>query len=638
MCGIAGLLCLSHQQRATHDDARRMSATLAHRGPDDAGVYVDPLGRCTLGFRRLAIIDLAGGHQPISNEDGTIWLTFNGEIYNYRELRADLLDNGHRFRTESDAEVIVHAFEEWGPDCVLRLAGMFALALWDEAEGRLLLARDRLGKKPLAYAIANGRLAFASETKALLELHDVSRALDPQALHEYLLFQYVPAPRSIYRHVRHLPPASRLECAHGAEVVAHPQRYWTVPSGTIAEAIGGRSDRAYAEARETLDVLLTRAVQKRLVADVPIGAFLSGGIDSSIVVGLMRRLGASPLRTYSIGFADPRFDESAHARTVADFFHTEHHEQIVTPQALEVLDTLAYHYDEPFADSSAIPTYYLSRFTRGGVTVALTGDAGDECFGGYDRYRAARLAGRMDWVPSMVRAPLAAVARLLPRGQSKSLSRKTYRFLQALAASPARRYLAWMNVFTPLQLAAGYSREFREQVELDAPVEWFERLYGTGGPEVVEAAIWTDFASYLPGDLLVKVDRASMACGLECRCPFLDHEVVEFAQRLPVDWRVGPRGGKRILRDWAGGFLPAETLRRSKMGFGVPVGEWFRSELKPALESTLLSGGSLASRIFRADWLRQLIGSHLAGVEHHGHALWSLMMLEHWSRRWNPVT
>ncbi len=636
MCGIAGVLCLSNEQRATLDDARRMSDTLAHRGPDDAGAYVDPLGRCALGFRRLSIIDLTGGHQPLSNEDGTVWVAFNGEIYNFRELRAELVENGHSFRTHSDAEVIVHAFEEWGANCLHRFAGMFALALWDERDGRLLLARDRLGKKPLAYAIAKGRLAFASETKALLALADVPRQLDPQALHEYLLFQYVPAPRSIYRNVRHLPPATRLECTCGTEAAPHPTRYWALPGGTIAEPIRGRRERAYAEARQTLDRLLTAAVEKRLVADVPLGAFLSGGIDSSIIVGLMRRLGASPLRTFSIGFPDARFDESAAAREVAEHFGSEHHEQIVTPRALEVLDTLAFHYDEPMADSSAIATYYLSRFTRAGVTVALTGDAGDECFGGYDRYRAARLASRMDWLPSLVRAPLAGLAKLLPRGQSKSASRRVYRFLQSLGESPARRYLAWINVFTPLQLAAGYREELRRQINFDAPIEWFERLYGSGGPDVVEAAIRTDFAGYLPGDLLVKVDRASMACGLECRCPFLDHELVEFAQRLPIDWRLGPGGGKRILRDWAATLLPERPLRRAKMGFGVPIGEWFRGELRPRLERELLAADSLPATIFRRDWLQSLLAAHASGREHHGHALWSLLMLERWARRWRP--
>jgi asparagine synthase (glutamine-hydrolysing) len=403
MCGIAGILSLSPGAPVEPDAVDRMSAQLVHRGPDDQGRYVDPQGRCGLGFRRLSIIDLAGGHQPLSNEDGTVWIIFNGEIYNFPELRAELEAQGHRFATRTDTEVIVHLYEQYGTACFARLAGMFAVALWDERRGRLVLARDRFGKKPLTYAAYAGRLYFASEAKAILATPGLPRALDPQALHRYFIFQYVPAPHSIYRGFRKVPPGHALTIDVGATPadVPAPEPYWQLQPAPFTGT--------YADAKQRLGELLTRAVQKRLIADVPLGAFLSGGIDSSIVVALMRELGVAPLRTFSIGFPHPRYDETAYARQVAQRFNTEHHEHLVTPQAREVLDTLAYHYDEPFADSSAIPTYYVSRWTRASVTVALTGDAGDECFAGYDRYRALQLAGRVDWLPRTARRALASI-------------------------------------------------------------------------------------------------------------------------------------------------------------------------------------------------------------------------------------
>jgi len=394
MCGIAGIVSLAPDARVEPDALRTMTAQLVHRGPDDDGHYVDPQARCGLGFRRLSIIDVAGGHQPLGNEDRTVWTVFNGEIYNFRALRAQLERRGHRFATRTDTEVIVHLYEEHGDARVSHLAGMFALAIWDQTRGRLLLARDRFGKKPLTYAIHNDRLYFASEAKAILALPGVPREIDAQSLHRYLIFQYVPAPHSIYKGFHKLPPGHLLTLDAGQPRHATPQAYWRLEPRPF--------DGTYEDARARLGELLTAAVEKRLVADVPLGAFLSGGIDSSIVVSLMRELGVSPLRTFSIGFPDRRYDETAFARQVAQRFQTEHHEHVVTPQAREVLDTLAYHYDEPFADSSAIPTYYVSRYTRESVTVALTGDAGDECFAGYDRYRAAAFAARLDWPPRPV--------------------------------------------------------------------------------------------------------------------------------------------------------------------------------------------------------------------------------------------
>jgi asparagine synthase (glutamine-hydrolysing) len=629
MCGIAGILSLSPGVRVDPDALDVMAGQLVHRGPDDEGRYVDPQGRCGLAFRRLSIIDLAGGHQPLANEDQTVWTVFNGEIYNFRDLRAELEQQGHVFTTRTDTEVIVHLYEEHGEAAFNRMAGMFAIAIWDQPRGRLLLARDRFGKKPLTYTVHDDRLYFASEAKAILALGQVPRVLDPQSLHRYLIFQYVPAPHSIYQGFRKLLPGHYLLIDAHQPLRDQPQPYWQLKPSPF--------DGNYEDAKARLGELLTAAVERRLIADVPLGAFLSGGIDSSIVVALMRRLGVSPLRTFSIGFPDPRYDETAYARQVARRFQTEHHEHLVTPQAREVLDTLAWHYDEPMADSSAIPTYYVSRWARERVTVALTGDGGDECFAGYDRYRAARLAAGLDWIPSRLRRLLAAGASCLPHRQPRTASNRLHRFLTAVADSPALRYLSWVSIFPPAMLAAGYRDEFRATLDWDEPVAWFERLYASADGPAASRAVHTDLASYLPYDLLTKVDIASMACSLECRCPMLDHELVSFALSLPLAWRLGRRGGKHILKDWAWDRLPPEILHRRKMGFGVPVGEWFRGELQDVVREHVLSPQGLCARVFRSAWLQALVDAHLSGRTNYQHQLWALLTLELWRQRWQPA-
>lgn len=645
MCGIAGIVSLSPGRRVDPETLRAMAAQIVHRGPDDEGYYVDPQGRCGLAFRRLAIIDLAGGNQPIANEDRTVWTAFNGEIYNFAALRDELRQRGHSFRTRTDTETIVHLYEEQGADCVARLHGMFALAVWDERRGTLLLARDRFGKKPLVYAVHDGYLYFASELKAILALPHVPRVLDRQALHKYLLFQYVPAPHCVYRGFGKLPPAHLVEVRAGSGGAN--------PSRTLLQPLPGREAceptsrpywkleptpfaGSYADAKAELGRLLTQAVEKRLIADVPLGAFLSGGIDSSIVVGLMRRLGVSPLRTYSIGFEDARYDESHYAQRVAAHFQAEHHAHVVTPAAREILPKLAFHYDEPFADSSAIPTYYVANWTRTGVTVALTGDGGDEIFGGYDRYAALRLAGRLDFVPAAVRRGLAHLAAHLPHRQPRTFTHRLYRFATALGEPAARRYLSWMNIFTPAALQAGYCAEFAAQLDFEAPLTAFDAQFTRGPLPAPDQAMHLDIATYLPFDLLVKVDIASMANSLECRAPFLDHELATFALSLPLAWRMGSRGGKHILKDWAKDLLPPEVLARRKMGFGVPVGAWLRGELRDLVESCILDEEGVALRIFRPVWLRTLVDDHLSGRVNHEHPLWALLMLSLWARRWRP--
>lgn len=626
MCGIAGIL--GRDGGVEEDALRRMATPLTHRGPDDEGVYVDPQGRAGLAFRRLSIIDLDGGRQPISNELGTIWVVFNGEIYNYRALRDDLAARGHRFRTASDSETIVHLYEEFGERCFERLSGMFAIAIWDEPAGRLLLARDRLGKKPLLFARRGTNFYFASEAKAILALPGSDAAIDPQALHEYFLFQYIPAPRCIFRDFAKLLPAHYAIVTPDALWPPVQTAYWASPQPA-------RFSGTYDDARERIGELLESAVRKRLMSDVPLGAFLSGGMDSSVVVALMRRLGVSPLRTFSIGFTDPRYDETRYARQIAAQFQTEHHEEIVTPRAVEILDTLSYLYDEPFGDSSAIPTYYVSRAARRSIKVALTGDGGDEVFGGYDRYVAAQLAARLDRLPTFLRNTAAAAGGLLPRGRAKSRSNRAARFLISLSQPAWRRYFSWVNVILPESLADGYQPRFRSSFSWDEPLAWFRGLFESGGETGdAQRGMRADLVSYLPYDLLTKVDVASMGCGLECRAPLLDHELIEFALSLPVDWKIRGGRGKRILRDWAAGILPPSIRNRGKMGFGVPIGEWFRGELRDRLRAALLSGESICREIFRPEWLNMLLEEHLSARKNHEHALWLLLMLDSWQKRW----
>lgn len=647
MCGIAGILSLRPDAPVKPEELRAMAARLGHRGPDDVGEYLDSQRRCGLAFRRLAIVDLETGNQPIANEDGSVQAIFNGEIYNYQALRDELRRAGHLFRTRGDAEAIVHAWEQYGDAFPQKLDGMFAIALWDARRAALALVRDRFGKKPLVYAAWGGRLYFASEAKALLALPHVRPALDAQSLHRYLLFGYVPAPHSIYQGFHKLPPAHMLMVSaatpagapgpealpRGAQThhaLAASAAYW-LPPRPRDRAASGEYRLDYETAKQQFAERLADAVQRRLMADVPLGAFLSGGVDSSVVVGLMKKLGVQPLKTFSIGFAGaPDYDETAFARRVAEHFGTEHHEQIVTPEARAALDVLAWHFDEPFADSSAIPTYYVSRYTREHVTVALTGDGGDECWGGYDRYRAVELGSALDALPGSMRRGLARLGARLPGGRFKSRGQRWRRFLTALRHDGARRYQAWVGLFSPESLAAGYRSEWLEQLAPDEPLAWFAGIYDCDGGDAPNRANCADLVSYLPDDLLTKVDLASMACSLECRCPFLDPAVIACVFDLPPAWRMG----KKMLRQWAREFVPPAALNRPKMGFGVPVGQWLRGPLRDLLDADILSPDALASRMFCADWLARLCGEHLSGRADHGPQLWGLVMLERWRRTW----
>jgi len=636
MCGITGAVWSQPDKRIEQAILRRMVEVLAHRGPDGEGTYsadlrIEPgqqaMPGVALGHRRLAIIDLAGGRQPMANEDQSVWIVFNGEIYNFRELRRRLEANGHRFLTHSDTEAIVHLYEEEGADFAEHLNGMFAVAIWDARQRQLVLARDRLGEKPLVYRLEPGRLLFASELKSLLEAPGVPRELDPQAVDAYLTYQYVPHPRTIFRGIAKLPPGHVAVYRDGRLEV---RPYWQ-PDFQAEELRPAEEDAC--ELRE----LLTSSVEMRLESDVPLGAFLSGGIDSTIIVGLMQKLSRQPVRTFSIGFPVPEYDETRYAAIAARQFGTLHREFRVEPDAVAVLPKLVWHYDEPMADSSAVPTWYLSQVTREHVTVALTGDGGDELFAGYPRYQAVWLGSWFDRLPRIVRRVLAGRywQKLPASPRQKSFRRRLRRFAEMLGKPPLQRYLEWIAIFGEARRVALYCPEFLASLPDADPLEFLEtRAALCSERDPVTSASLTDLLTYLPCDLMTKVDVASMAHGLECRPPFLDHRVVELAARMPLARKFRAGRGKRILLETFADLLPVEIRHRSKMGFGVPLDHWFRGPLAGLTRDVLLDKTTLDRGIFRRETVAQLIEEHLAGRFDHAYRLWALLVLELWQRQW----
>ncbi|HVX14898.1 MAG TPA: asparagine synthase (glutamine-hydrolyzing) [Pirellulales bacterium] len=636
MCGITGAVWTDAGEPIDAATLARMTDVLAHRGPDDRGVYSSETGAhyypgsiagAALGFRRLSIIDLAGSNQPLANEDGSVWVVFNGEIYNYRTLRKRLEGSGHRFRTSGDTETLVHLYEDEGPGFVKHLEGMFALAIWDVRRRQLVLARDRLGKKPLVYRHEPERLLFASELKSLLEVPGLPREIDPSALDEYLTYQYVPHPNTIFRGYRKLPPGHVAVYANRRLSV---EPYWR-PDFSLERK------RPAADYRAELREKLTAAVETRLQSDVPLGAFLSGGVDSSIVVGLMSRLSQEKVRTFSIGFPVAEFDETSYAREVAQKLGTIHQEFRVEPDGVAILPKLVWYYDEPFADSSAVPTYYVSKLTREHVTVALTGDGGDELFAGYPRYRAVEIGAWFDRLPRPVMKFLAGEFwQRLPSGQrQKSYLRKFKRLVGAFGRTPERRYLDWISIFNEVRRAEMYDESFIAQLPESDPFDFLSTAFARSGDrDPITAASLADLVTYLPCDLMTKVDIASMANSLECRAPFLDHHLVELAAAMPIGLKYRRGRGKRILIETFSDLLPATVRRRAKMGFGVPLGHWFRHELKDFTRDVLLDERALSRGYFRPDAIRQVVEDHQTGRYDHSYRLWALMVLELWQREW----
>jgi len=638
MCGICGAVWTDENGALSAESLKAMSDRLIHRGPDDAGDYRD--NHAALGFRRLAIIDVAGGHQPLSNEDGTIWTVFNGEIYNYPALRRRLEAKGHVLRSRGDTETLVHLYEDEGTQMFSLLRGMFALAIWDARHRTLVLARDRLGQKPLVYHHDGSRLVFASELKALLALPEslVPRRLDPIALDHYLSYGYVLHPRTVLAGTSKLPPAHFAVWHDGRLTI---ERYWH-PEWNL------QRNRPVEEDVEELRATLGDAVREQMISEVPLGTFLSGGIDSTIIAGLMQQASSRPVKTFAIGFPDPAYDETRYAELAARYLGTEHRTFIVEPKAWETLPELAWQFDEPFADSSALPTWYVSRETRRDVTVALTGDAGDELFGGYDRYRALALTELFQRLPSVSRRLLGgSVVRVLPRAaRTKSRLRRLQRLFEHINEPAEARYLGWMTTFdeaarmslysdAQLDLLASAASALPDPSEADPASDLAIAFAAAGRRDQVTRAMVADLLTYLPGDLLVKVDLASMAHSLECRGPFLDHRVVELAMAMPLDRKIQLRSGrsKVVLKRAFSDLLPPSIKTRSKMGFGVPLSRWFREELKNELRDVLLDPVCLDRGLFRPEAIENLVYEHIDGKREHSYRLWALLMLELWFRR-----
>jgi asparagine synthase (glutamine-hydrolysing) len=622
MCGIVGQ---ARRDGATvsPDLLESMCSALEHRGPDSRGVHLE--GQVGLGIQRLRVIDLATGDQPVYNEDRSVAVVLNGEIYNYRELRTRLIANGHRFASDGDTEVIAHLYEEEGAAFVRSLAGMFGLALWDARRGELLLARDRLGKKPLFYAERGGAISFASELWALLADGEISRELDPDALDRFFAYTYVPSPFSAFRSVRKLPPASLLRWRDGRMSC---ETYWQPDYGTKL-AVG--SD---AEAGELVREALRTAVGRRMVADVPLGAFLSGGVDSTAVVAAMAEQSVDPVKTFSIGFEDERFDELPHARAVAERFGTDHHELIVRPDAVELLPKLVRHYGEPFADHSAIPSFYLAEMARREVTVVLTGDGGDEVFGGYGRYANAAMLQRLDRVPAGARRALAAAARRVRAdGDLTSLRNRLRRASALLPLTPQERYVRAMSRFGPALAESLYTPQFRDSIASPTAETIHAAWEDSSAGGLVDRMLDVDRQTYLPGDLLTKMDIASMAYGLEARSPLLDHELVELGAALPARFKVRGREKKIALRAALRGVVPDAEIDRAKQGFQVPMAEWFRTDLRELARETLLASDARSHRYLRRDLLGGLLERHLAREEDNSSLLWSVLTFELWQRQ-----
>jgi asparagine synthase (glutamine-hydrolysing) len=591
-----------------------MCDVIRHRGPDDEGVWVEE--GVGLGMRRLSIIDLSTGHQPIHNEDGSVWIVFNGEIYNFKELRRQLESAGHWFYTNTDTETIVHAYEQWGVAAIKRLRGMFGLAIWDRKSKTLLLARDRIGIKPLYYAEANGRLYFGSELKSLLRAPDLPRDLDLDALDHYLSFLYTPRDGSIFRNVRKLPPGHLLTWRDGSISV---EQYWQMAA---EEAVAASEAEAIAALRD----VLTDAVRSHLISDVPLGAFLSGGIDSSLVVGLMAQTSGARVKTFSIGFDQPAFDELEHARRVAQHFGTDHHELVVKPDAVGILDRLVGHFDEPFADSSAIPTWYVSEMARRHVTVVLSGDGGDELFGGYDRYVPhPRVVAFDRYSPRALRRAAAIAAVRLPHGA------RGKNFLRHVGRDEQGRYLDSIRFFGADEKPDLLTSDVRARLDGPDPetrlARHFERFSHLPWPSQM---MRFDAETYLPEDVLTKVDRMSMAHSIESRVPLLDNEVIAFASALPASLKIKHGRRKHALKEVAATLLPRAILERRKQGFGVPLGTWFRGDMRELFADTLLSPSSVQRGYFQPLFVRRIVDEHLAGKRDHTLRLWQLVVFEKW--------
>lgn len=622
MCGIVGKLNFNGQP-VPGELIEAMADTIVYRGPDDKGVYT--AAGVGLGQRRLSVIDLRReSTAPLSNEDGTIWIVFNGEIYNFQSLRAELIEQGHVFRTASDTEVIVHLYEQAGVRCLDRLRGMFAFAIWDSRKHVLFVARDRLGKKPLYYRHTANHFIFGSEIKSITADPDVSASPDFYALDRYLTYQYVPSPLTAFSGIHKVPAGHYLLCS--AQGRLQTVSYWH-PADTPKTTLTKR------DAETKLLAILKESIRLRMIADVPIGAFLSGGVDSGAVVALMAMQSSAPVKTFSIGFHEERYNELPFARTLAERYGTEHHEFMVTPSAVDILPRLIRHYNEPFADSSAIPTYYVSQATRQHVTVALSGDGGDESFAGYQHYVMMHRLASFDWVPQAFRMTGTDALRVplqwfLPNKYAVKLDKA----LGMVGTGLSRRYHHVLGIVKDQEKDRLYTANFQELIRASQSEQDIWEIPWAANVDDLDWMMAHDQTHYLPDCLMVKTDISSMANSLEVRCPLLDHELVEFAWSLPSQWKMNNEGRKVIFKNAVRHLLPQEILRKPKSGFAVPLAQWFRTDLSELLKDALLSEQAIARGLFNPGWLRRMVDDHLTGQREWTNRLWALLCLELWFR------
>ena len=647
MCGITGILHLDGKP-VDSSVLKAMADTLSHRGPDAEGFYLNhqpeqppssvPPAPCTvyrapctvtvgLAHRRLSIIDLSSGHQPMSNEDESVWIVFNGEIYNFQDLRKELISRGHIFKTNSDTEVIVHAYEEWGEDCVERLRGMFAFAIWDQRNQRLFLARDRLGIKPLYYFWDGKRLLFGSEIKSILAYPGVHRNINIQALYDYFRLLYIPAPKSIFKDIFKLPAGHILTMGPDSNLAV--QQYWDLRF---------ESEERISEQEWCARILekLQEAVKIRLISEVPLGAFLSGGIDSSAVVGLMASLLDEPVKTASIGFEEQKFNELPYARQIASHFGTDHHEEIVRSDAIAILEKLAWYFDEPFADSSAVPTYYVSQVARKKVTVALSGDGGDENFAGYRRYYFDLLENQLRGIfPTFFRKyAIGGLAKIYPKADWAPQIFRAKTLLTNLSLDPMEGYFNSMSWFGNIKNNI-LSKELHSELCGYSTLEVFKNHYAKAPTNDSLSAIqYVDIKTYLVDDILTKVDRASMAHALEVRVPILDHEFMELVAQIPATLKLCGKTGKYIFKKALESLLPGDILYRKKMGFSIPLSQWLRSELKDLFEESVFSSSAISASFLEMKIVRQMWRQHQSGTRDWGPELWTILFWEKWGRKW----
>ncbi len=620
MCGICGVIHRKKDHPVQFADVKKMCDVIKHRGPDDEGQYVhDNVG---LGMRRLSIIDLSSGHQPIFNEDRSMAIVFNGEIYNHKDIRKDLEPKGHVFTTHTDTEVIIHAYEEWGVDCVQKLNGMFGFAIWDGRKDRLFLARDRLGIKPMYYYVDDNQLAFGSELKSIVQLDSVPREIEPKALDTFLTLEYIPSPYSIFKNIFKLPPGHWMLYENGETKI---RQYWQLNYQ--------RSHASTAELERRLEELLEDAVNIRLMSDVPLGAFLSGGLDSSSIVAMMSRRQKDQVKSFSIGFDEATYNELPYARAIAEKFKTEHFEEIITPDAASLTEKILWMLDEPFGDFSVFPTYLVSEMARKNVTVVLSGDGGDELLAGYDTYIAQGVARRYAKLPAFLRkgAIEPIVNALPPTEKKKGFINKSKRFIEGARLPDFLQHVRWMIFLQSAEKDLLYSSDFSRSLNgynsHGFIQEYFSQVTSSDPLDQME---YVDIKSYLVDDILVKVDRMSMANSLEARVPFLDHRFVEFAATIPSELRLNGKRTKHILKSSLQHELPMNIIERGKEGFSIPIKNWVKNELKPMMMQALSEQNVKDKGFFDPQFVNRLVDEHLKGRENHSHRIWALMVFHMW--------